>query len=434
MHLVDFNLKTEITKVEGSAALDVKVANGKVEHCRFSITEFKRFYTQALRGKPYRTIPALLARICGTCSNAHLLCSIEACEKALGIVPSVQSQIMKNLSMYGLNIRDHALHLYLFALPDMHGKDSFFEFDENISEEHQILHDAFEIKAAGNYLSIIIAGRSVHGINPTIGGFLNVPKPEEVATAIEKLTAARPAVLRTIERFMACPFKFDRKTDFMALVANPFSFLEGEIVCDDGQIISEDKFRSHLEHVVLPYSHASGYTYKGKTYLVGSLARLNLSRETLHPDTKRDAAEALKRFPSTNVFDNNVAQAIEILHCLDHGIELLRSHKFVKEAPAVPVRTSGVGVGVIEAPRGTLYHKVAIAADGKVTEGEIVVPTGQNQINIEQDLARRVEELLPSDPSLETIQLELEKLIRAYDPCMSCASHFLKLRVDGVKG
>lgn len=434
MHLVDFNLKTEITKVEGSATLDVKVANGKVEHCRFSITEFKRFYTQALRGKPYRTIPTLLARICGTCSNAHLLCSIEACEKALGIVPSAQSQIMKNLSMYGLNIRDHALHLYLFALPDMHGKDSFFEFDEHIPEEHQILHDAFEIKAAGNYLSIIIAGRSVHGINPTIGGFLNVPKPEEVAAAIEKLSAARPAVLRTIERFMACPFKFDRQTDFMALVANPFSFLEGEIVSDDGQIISEDKFRNHLEHVVLPYSHASGYTYKDKTYLVGSLARLNLSRETLHPDTKRDAAEALKRFPSTNVFDNNVAQAVEILHCIDHGIELLRSHKFAKEAPATPVRTSGVGVGVIEAPRGTLYHKVAIASDGKVTEGEIVVPTGQNQINIEQDLARRVEELLPSKPSLETIQLELEKLIRAYDPCMSCASHFLKLRVDGVKG
>ncbi|PIS41259.1 MAG: hypothetical protein COT25_04055 [Candidatus Kerfeldbacteria bacterium CG08_land_8_20_14_0_20_42_7] len=430
MHQVDLSLTKEITKVEGSATLDVIVKKGKVEKCTFGITEFKRFYTQAMRGKPYKTLPSLLARICGTCSNAHLLCSIEACEHALGITPSPQSMVMKKLTMNGLNIRDHALHLYLFALPDMYGKDSFLEFDEKDEEQHQILHDAFEIKAAGNYLSIIIAGRSVHAMYPGIGGFMKVPTPEEVTEAIKKLEHARPAVLRTIELFRKSINTFDRQTHFMALVANPFSYLDGHIISDDGDYINEKDYRDHLEHVVIPYSQASGYTFKGRSFMVGSLARINLSKDTLHDNTKKDATLALSLFPSTNIYHNNLAQAIEILHSFDQSIDLLPSQKFVKEELAKPTKAEGIGIGVVEAPRGTLYHKVTIDRAGKVVEGDIIVPTGQNQINIEVDLKRLIEKMLPENPSEDVLQLELEKLIRAYDPCMSCASHFLTVRIS----
>lgn len=429
MHQVDLSFTKEVTKVEGSATLTVSVKNGKVEACHFGITEFKRFYTQAMRGKSVKALPSLLARICGTCSNAHLLCSIEACEHALGIMPTPQSMIMKKLTMNGLIIRDHALHLYLFALPDMYGKDNFLSFDENIPEQHEILHDAFEIKGAGNHLSIMIAGRSVHAVNPTIGGFLKVPTSEEVSKSIDELHHARLAVRRTIDRFMKCDFRFDRKTHFMALVADPFSFLDGRIVSDAGENIQERDYRAHLERTVIPYSHAHGYMYKGASYMVGALARLNLSKQTLHKNTLRDAAKALERFPSTNIYDNNLAQAIEILHCVDQSIELLESTTFTKEPLVQPTRKEGIGVGVIEAPRGTLYHKVTVNPDGTVKEGDIVVPTGQNQINIEQDMARLVEELLPTNPDQETLQLELEKLVRAYDPCMSCASHFLEVKI-----
>jgi sulfhydrogenase subunit alpha len=430
MHKIDLSLTAELTKVEGSATLDISVKQGKVEKCRFGITEYKRFYTQAMRGKPYRSLPQLLARICGTCSNAHLLCSIEACEHALGIVPSPQTQLLKKLTMYGLNIRDHALHLYLFALPDMYGKDSFLSFDEKDPEQHEILHDAFAIKAAGNYLSIIVAGRSVHALHPTIGGFAHVPTQGEATEAIKKLKEVRPAVLRTIDRFFNSTFRFDRKTHFMALVANPFSFLEGAVISDNGLNVSEAELRNHLEHVVIPYSHASGYMFDGETYMVGALARINLAKGSLHEATKRDAAQALARFPSTNIYDNNLAQAIEILHCVDHAIDILEQESFAVEAPVPPALPEGTGVGVIEAPRGTLYHKVTINTKGNVVEGEIVVPTGQNQINIEQDLGTLVESMLPQNPTKEQLQLELEKLIRAYDPCMSCASHFLTLRID----
>lgn len=428
MHNVDLDLSLdEVTKVEGAASLDVKVRGGKVEQCTFAITEHKRFYTQAMRGKPYKSLPQLLMRICGTCSNAHLMASLESCEKALGYEISEQSRVMKRLTIDGLIIRDHALHLYLFAMPDLYGKDNFLAFDDENEEQHQHLHDAFDIKAAGNYLAQIVAGRSVHGTNPIVGGFLKPPTREEVDEAIRSIVAIRPAVLRLINTFAACSWRFDRKTNYMALVCNPYGYLEGEIQDDDGNSIPESRYRNHLERVVLPYSQASGYTYRGECYLVGALARMNLSQETLHPATKKDAVEALKRFPSTNIFDNNLAQAIEILNSMDEAEELLRKTEFKEEKPAEPTKKEGVGVGVVEAPRGTLYHRVKIGEDGKVVDGTIVVPTGQNQVNIEQDLGTLAEKMLADGKNKEEIRFEMEKLIRAYDPCMSCAAHFLRV-------
>ena len=433
MHTLDLTLD-ELTKVEGAAKLDVKVRNGKVEYVRFGIEEYKRFYTIAMKGKPIVALPQLLARICGTCSNAHLLCAIEACEHALNIQPSKQSLMLKKLTMYGLNIRDHALHLYLFVLPDMYGKDNFLSLDENIPEEHQHLHDAFDIKAVGNYLANIIGGRSVHAMHPTIGGFNHFPTKEEVATAVEKLKVVRPAVLRCIETFKNCTFHLDIDTQYMALTSNDgFGFLDGRIKMSDGQVIEEEEYRSHLERVVIPYSQASGYQYKGKSYLVGSLARLNLDKDNLHPKTKESIPDALALFPSTDVFHNNLAQAIEILHCLDHAVELLENNEITPEEVIKKPARDAVGVGVIDAPRGTLYHKIVLGSDGIVKEGEVIVPTGQNQINIEKHVGALVDELLKDESmTKEKMQWEIEKLIRAYDPCMSCASHFLEINWDEV--
>ncbi|MBU1032531.1 MAG: nickel-dependent hydrogenase large subunit [Patescibacteria group bacterium] len=426
MHQVDLSL-TEITKVEGSASLDIKVDNGKVEKCQFSIKEFKRFYTQAMRGKAYASLPQLLARICGTCSNAHLMCSIESCENALGIEPTPQSQILKELTMSGLMIRDHALHLYLFSLPDIYKLDAFLKFDESDPEQHQLLHDAFDIKAAGNYLATIVAGRSVHAIYPTIGGFIKVPNAAESAEAIKKMKAVRPAVLRLIKIFEKCDFKLDVQALPTALVSDPFGFLHGVIKGGKNNVIKKEDYPNHLDHVVLPYSQASAYKHQGEAFMVGALPRINLSKQSLHKQTQKDAASALKLFPSKNIYHNNLAQAIEILHCIDSSIEILKNTKFKKEPLVKPTRKSGTGIGVVEAPRGTLYHKVEIGEDGKVIKGEIVVPTGQNQISIELDLRKKLEELIPGDATKEDIAFEMEKLIRAYDPCMSCAAHFLKV-------
>ncbi len=432
MHTFDLSLD-HITKVEGNASLHLSVEDNKVKSVKFAIVESKRFFTEAMKGKTIGSIPQHLSRICGTCSNAHLLCAIEACEDALDIEVSEQTKIMRALTVHGLIIRDHALHLYIFCLPDIYGVDAFLDLDENIPEQHQILHDAFDIKSAGNYLATLIAGRSVHAIYPTLGGYLHFPEKDGIDEAIKKLKSIREAVLRTVEIFKNSPFHFDRKTHYMALIPDKtFGYLYGSIETSLGEKYGEEEFRSHLEHVVLPYSQASAYTYDKEGYMVGSLARINLAKDRLHPKTKESLKDTLKLFPSTDIFYNNLAQAIEILHSVDESIDLLTQNTFRAEPIIKKEMKESVGIGVVEAPRGTLYHKVVLGADGKIKEGEVIVPTGQNQINIERDIATLVERLLP-DTSKEQITVEIEKLIRAYDPCMSCASHFLKIKWNEKK-
>ena len=435
MHTFDLSLE-HITKIEGNATLNLKVVDGKVTDVKFAITEYKRFFTEAMKGKDIASIPAHLARICGTCSNAHIMCSIEACENALNITPSPQTMLLRTLVMHGLMIRDHALHLYLFSMPDIFDKDAFLDFDESDPVQHQLLHDGFETKSAGNFLATLIAGRSVHATNPVIGGFLHFPDQIGVSEAISKLQNIRPAVLRLIEIFKNAPNHFDRKTKYMALVPDDtFGYINGNIVTSAGEKYEEKDFRAHLEGTVLPYSEAMGYTYEGEGYMVGALARLNLSKDKLHPKTKESAADALKLFPSTDIYYNNLAQAIEILHSVDESIDILSNNKFVHEDIIKgEAKKNAVGIGVVEAPRGTLYHKIILGADGKIKEGEVVVPTGQNQINIERDIGVLVQSLIEksnfAEASLDKadIGLKIEKLIRAYDPCMSCASHFLKVK------
>lgn len=435
MHTFDLSLD-HITKIEGNASLHLSIKDGRVESVKFITAENKRFFTEAMKGKSLAALPPHLSRICGTCSNAHLLCAIEACENALGIKPSEQTRLLRSLTMHGLIIRDHALHLYLFCIPDIYGVDAFLDLNENDPAEHQLLHDGFDIKSAGNYLATLIAGRSIHATYPVIGGYLHFPDKASIEEAIEKLKNIRPAVLRLVEVFQNSPFHFDRKTHYMALVPDTsFGYIEGSIITSRGEKYGEENFRSHLEHVVLPYSQASAYVYDKEGYMVGALARMNLAKDKLHPKTKESLGEILNLFPSTDIFFNNLAQAIEILHSVDESIDMLSKNEFKPEPVVKTENKESVGVGVVEAPRGTLYHKVVVNADGTIKEGEVIVPTGQNQINIERDVATLVQNLLDkpeySDGSEETkakITFEIEKLIRAYDPCMSCAAHFLKVK------
>lgn len=427
MHRIDLRLD-HITKVEGDASMDVVIEDGKVTNVKFAIVEYKRFFTEAMKGKNIAAIPAHLSRICGTCSNAHVMASIAACEDALGIEVTPQTKLLRKLTMHGLVSRDHALHLYLFVMPDLYGKDAFLDFDENDPEQHQLLHDGFHIKSAGNHLSQLVAGRSVHATFPVIGGFLQFPKPEDVAGVIQELEEARPAVLRLIEIFRKAPFHLNRKTKYMALVPDDsFGYIGGKIITDKREVYEQKDFRSHLEHVALPYSQASAYTYKGESYMVGALARMNLAKDKLYPKTRESSTEALKLFPSTDIYHNNLAQAIEILHSIDESIDILSNNTFKLEPLVKAPMRAAIGMGVIEAPRGTLYHKIVINDKGIVEDGEVIVPTGQNQVNIERDVGVIVEQLIDKS-SKEEINHEIEKLIRAYDPCMSCGAHFLKVK------
>ncbi len=423
MHNIDLDLSlAEITKIEGAATLDLKIRNGVVKQCKFSISEYKRFYTQAIRGKPISAVPQLVARICGTCSSAHLLCNLKALEKAINFRPSEQTMLLRQLLNYGLMIRDHALHLYVFVLPDLFGRDSILDFDENNSQEHELLDSCFAVKSVGNKLGVTVGGRSVHAPNVMLGGFTKIPTKHELSDLIPQLEAIRPQVLQLIEIFYKNQFELIQDIEFVALINNDFNFLNGEVLTKQGDHIAEAKFGEHLEKSFIPYSQASGYRFDGKIHLVGALARLNLNQKALHPRTKADAKEALQRFPSINIFHNNLAQAIEILHCIDSSIDLINKYEAkVETLPKIEPK-DGIGYAVTEAPRGLLYHEMHVV-NGKVKTGQIVVPTGQNQIGIERSIFEYVSNHV--NQSQAELTHEIEKIIRAYDPCMSCATHFL---------
>lgn len=429
MHTHDLNISiNRLSKIEGHADLDIKIKDGKVEDVDLRVMENQRFYTQAVKGKPVLSVPQLVSRICGTCSVAHLTASIEAVEKTLDITPTEQTMILRKLMMYSLMIRDHALHLYFFVAPDLFGIDSILELDD---DKKELIHQALHIKEAGNNLSNLIGGRSVHAMFEQVGGFSREIDTSKIPEMVEELKSIRPMVVDLAELFYNCDWELKRDTRFVALKTDDFSFLEGCIATSDGSCIEEKNYWDHLHSVVLPYSQAKGFEFEGHEYMVGSLARLNLNKDAMHENTKKDMKKYLDVFPSENIYHNNLAQAVEIMHSIDHAIELLENTEFKKEEIVKPGRMDGEGVGVIEAPRGTLYYYLGVEG-GKVKYANLVIPTAQNLINMREDVRKVVADLCsegvePSEEWEKKIKAEVEKMIRAYDPCMSCASHFLKI-------
>ena len=424
MHKFDLDLKN-ISKIEGHTHMSVKARDGKVTECKLKISENKRFFTQAVVGLSFDKVPMTMSRICGTCSSAHVMCSLEAIEKAFGFKASRQTMRLRNLLINASHLRDHAMHLYFFVLPDVFGKDSVLDFGDDL---HEWIHRGLDVKAAGNYLATIIGGRAVHPPFAVPGDFSQFPKGEEISEAVEKLKGVREKIIALIDLLYKkrADWIFDRKTNYVGLVNDNYNFLEGRIKTAGGSEILEKDFGRHLERVVLPYSHASAFKFESKEFLTGALARMNINKDKLNARTAEDVKKYLGVFPSVNVFDNNLAQAIEMLNIVDNCVDALRIEINVEELVEVVPRKA-TGVGVIEAPRGTLYYRLDFDEKGIVTFCDLCIPTQQNIIHIQNSIARYVESLLEKGVKKKKISFEVEKMIRAYDPCMSCAAHFLVL-------
>jgi len=428
MHHDNFSFSlNQITKIEGHASLEVVVKDRVVSECRFSITDFKRFYTKAVEKKPAIAAPQLLSRICGTCSNAHIMASLKAVASALSIEVTPQTLLRRDLVNAGMYIRDHALHLVIFVLPDLYNLDSILDFDETDPVQKAAIENLFKLKSVGNDLSIAAGGRSVHAPDLVVGGFAKPFDQSQSASLIQKLIAVRPIALQLVQLFYQVNFNFQRNNRFLALRGeNHYDYLHSHtLITHDGRQLPDTAYRDHLQHVAIPHSQASGYQFESADFMVGSLARINLNKDQLHPQTRTDLQAILKVFPSTNVHHNNLAQAIEIVDSIDRAIDILETTTFEPEPPVTIVKTDGDGLGIIEAPRGILYHSAHIK-NRIIDRYEVIVPTGQNQINIENDLKQLIQQNVDKDQP--TLEHECEKLIRSYDPCMSCASHFLKVK------
>jgi sulfhydrogenase subunit alpha len=418
-----------IAKIEGHAGLKVVIEDDAVKDLQFIVSDYRRFFTTAVRGRRVVAVPSFLSRICGTCSVAHLFAYLMAVESAQGIEVTGQTKALRRLAYDGLMIRDHALHLYFFVLPDILGVDSILDVPDDPDDPgHALLRDSFDIKRLGTDISNAVIGAAIHAPWPTVGGFLKNPKQTDFPDLVARLEAIRPKVLRGIETFLGWGASLVRNTDYLGLRNDTrFDFLEGDVVNSNGRRIARPEFEDYLRYVQIPHSHAEGYRFSdtGEDYLVGALARINLNRDLLHPRTKADAAFALSVFPSNNVYHNNLAQAIEVLHCVDDAIDVSRTMELADEQPMRAQSQAGTGVGLLEAPRGLLYHMAKINEDGIVEDYDVIVPTAQNQINIENDLRDYFDENLDKDE--ETLLADAESIVRAYDPCMSCATNFLKM-------
>ena len=422
----DFYLQN-ITKIEGHATLSLKLENKKVEKCEFRITESQRFFEDMVLGKHFSQIPLIVSRICGLCSSSHLITALESIETALDVIPSEQTLVLRELSTNGEFIKSHALHLYMLALPDYLGRESILEFSD---KEHHFIHDGLDLKKAGTDLLAALGGRPHQTVNLRVGGFSKFPSKEKLDSARKSLEQARPKAIEAIKLFAGFAKKnpFERKTNYVALVGNGYCLLCGAIKATDGTVVNEGSYLEHLHEYVVPYSTAKQAKFNGEEYMVGALARLNLNSKEMYPSVRRLIKENRLKFPNESPFYNNVSQALELLQCIDHSLELIDKLKLRKESLQKIEPKTSQGIGVTEAPRGILYHSYGLNKEGFIDKADIVVPTLQNCRNIEEDLKEFVPALL-SKPKAKA-EYEIEKLIRSYDPCISCSTHFLKVNWD----
>lgn len=415
-----------ITKIEGHARLELMVRKGKVEKVRVNVVESARFFEALVRERRCEEAPLLTSRICGICSPAHLICSIKAVENALGIKPLQLTEDLRRLLLAGSIIQNHATHLYFFALPDYLG---FRDAVSIARKKPELIKCALALREAGNKLVQAIGHQRVHPFTARLNCFSRIPTRGALNALARELKNARPLAVKSIELFeRVVDEDFERKTQYVALRApSEYAFYDGDICFHDLMVCQTD-YAKHIDEVVMPYSTAKYARFKGKPYECGALSRINLNKSQL----TEEAREHARDFPAYSPYWNNIAQAIELLHFIDYCVDLLaRLPLSQASACLAPTRVCPPrevrGIAAIEAPRGTLFHDYVVGADSLVKKANIITPTSQNLGNIEDDVKALVPELIRKRAPREKIIRELEKLVRAYDPCISCSTHFLEV-------
>jgi len=427
---VTTNVKIDVhhlTRVEGHGNIVVDVVKGELKQCNLQIVETPRFFEAMLRGRPYLESSHITSRICGICAVGHATASLRATENALGVVPSEQTVLLRKLNFFGEILDSHILHAYMLVAPDFLGVGSVIPLARSAPE---VVLRALRIKKLSGDLCAAICGRHTHPIAMTVGGFTHFPTKSTLEQLRERFEAAQADVDATVELFQKLEMpNFERDTEYIALhKKDEYCFIDGEIKSTDGGIWPISRYREVTNEYCVPHSSAKHTRNQRETYMVGALARFNVSYDQLSPKAKQ-AANALSIKPKTaNPYKNTVAQVVEIVHAVEESIKLLdqliaRGVKW--EDPVPPARLTGEGVGAAEVPRGVLFHNYVIT-EGRVTGANCIIPTGQNLANIEADMRALVPSIL--DRPQEDITLALEMLVRAYDPCISCSTHLLDVK------
>lgn len=417
-----------VTRVEGHGDIVVNVKNGKIEKCQWNVVEAPRFFEAMVRGRNWKELHHITSRICGICSIGHTLASLRATESAMGIKLNEQDINLRKLALHAENLQSHVLHIGYLALPDLMGVKSVVPLASSHPEE---VKTVIRLHRAANEMSDLICGRTIHPQSIIPGGFGRIPKKEELLTLKEHLAATENDVATVAKLLLALAPKlpnFKRETEFIALKSNKeYAFYDGQIASTDAPAIPVEKYREYTNEYIVPQSTAKYAKNKRESYMVGALARVNINYDKLTPRAK-SVAKMFNFSPVChNPFMNTVAQLIEVVHSIDESIRLIdeitsSGYKYYK--PVVTPK-AGQGVGAVEVPRGILFHDYTYDKNGVCTEANCIIPTNQNHANIQYDMEALVPQML--DRPKAEIELALEMLVRAYDPCISCSTHYVKV-------
>ncbi len=417
-----------LARVEGEGALYLRVKNGQVADVKLKIFEPPRFFEAFLRGRKFTEAPDITARICGICPIAYQMSSVNAMEDALGVQVEGPLRELRRLIYCGEWIESHVLHIYMLHAPDFLGYQDAIQMARDYPE---VVQQGLKLKKIGNEIVRLLGGREIHPINVRVGGFYRTPRKRELADLAEQLKWARDAALETVRWTAGLPFPdFQRAYEFVALRhPDEYPLHAGRIVSSSGLDIPVQEYDQHFEEEHVGYSNALQSVLRGRgAYHVGPMARYSLNFDKLSPLAQEAAREAGLGPVCNNPFQSIIVRSVETLYACDEALRIIDEYQ-EPDRPAVPVEPrAGVGYGASEAPRGLLYHRYKLDDAGIIQDAKIVPPTSQNQKTIEEDLWDFVPGRL--DLPKDELTWQCEQAIRNYDPCISCATHFLKLEIQ----
>jgi sulfhydrogenase subunit alpha len=417
-----------LARVEGEGALYIKLKGDQVQDVKLKIYEPPRFFEAFLRGRHFSEVPDIVARICGICPVAYQMSAVHAMEDAFGVKVDGQLRALRRLLYCGEWIESHTLHVYMLHAPDFLGYQDAIQ----LAKDHPaVVQRALQLKKVGNQIVTLLGGREIHPINVRVGGFYKLPSRSDFAALAERLKWARDAALETVRFVAGLPFPdFERDYIFVALRhPDEYPFNDGRLVSNRGLDIPISEYDANFSEEHVQHSNALHSVLKPHgAYFVGPLARYSLNFDRLSPLAQEAAREAGLAPVCRNPFKSIIVRSVEILYACDEALRIIAQYD-PPEKPAVDIHPhAATGYGCTEAPRGILYHRYRLDEKGTVLEAQIVPPTSQNQKTIEQDLGQFVPKFLHL-PEAE-LRWQCEQAVRNYDPCISCATHFLRLEIE----
>lgn len=417
-----------LARVEGEGALYIRLKGDEVKDVKLKIFEPPRFFEAFLRGRDYMEAPDITSRICGICPVAYQMSAAHAMEAALGLPVEGPLRELRRLLYCGEWIESHTLHIYMLHAPDFLGYPDAIRMAKDFPE---VVQRGLRLKKMGNEIISLVGGREVHPINARVGGFYRAPSLAEMKSLIEPLEWAETAALETLKWVSGFPFpELERDYEFVALRhPREYPLNEGRIVSNRGLNIAAAEFEEHFQEEHVAHSNALHCVLKGRgAYFVGPMARYNLNFDRF-PSKVQEAARSVGLESSIcNPFKSILARSAEVLYACQEALRIVKEYKPPAESFALASLKAAEGHACTEAPRGILYHRYRLDGEGTILEAKIVPPTSQNQKTIEADLR----EFLPKHLHLdnEALRFRCEQAVRNYDPCISCATHFLRLEVE----